>query len=250
MLIADSETLLSGFPPQHRVSDSEQSYRTRLQTSRQCTMRRSNRSRRSSRNSWTPTRSTSPPTRASVWPIAGKTRCPGWERVADHLFVEKFIELQTSFRDSVLKSGCIVYVSESWLRKVYDHATAAPFGEISGALLGVVKGEIDSAMPSLDFSFILHNGSLRKDCRTHKGGCQSETFRLRWAWPTYFDRCGAAAEDIAGKAPSETSWRFVQKRRSFFFSIINHFDVSLTFSHMFCLHFLFQKACNFSNLSK
>ncbi|EYB83538.1 hypothetical protein Y032_0333g2794 [Ancylostoma ceylanicum] len=45
----------------------------------------------------------------------------------------------TSFRDTVLKSGCIVYVSESWLRKVYDHAIAAPFGEISGALLGVVK---------------------------------------------------------------------------------------------------------------
>ncbi|RCN26204.1 hypothetical protein ANCCAN_28076, partial [Ancylostoma caninum] len=47
--------------------------------------------------------------------------------------------LQASFRDTVLKSGCIVYVSESWLRKVYDHAIAAPFGEISGALLGVVK---------------------------------------------------------------------------------------------------------------
>ncbi|VDL78555.1 unnamed protein product [Nippostrongylus brasiliensis] len=43
------------------------------------------------------------------------------------------------YRDSVLKSGCIVYVSESWLRKVYDHAVVASFGEIAGALLDVVK---------------------------------------------------------------------------------------------------------------
>ncbi|KAK6061006.1 hypothetical protein COOONC_01322 [Cooperia oncophora] len=45
-----------------------------------------------------------------------------------------------SFRDVVLKSGCIVYVSESWLRKVYDHAVSAPFDEISGALLDVIQG--------------------------------------------------------------------------------------------------------------
>ncbi|KAK6026663.1 hypothetical protein OSTOST_07355, partial [Ostertagia ostertagi] len=44
-----------------------------------------------------------------------------------------------SFRDVVLKSGCIVYVSESWLRKVYDHAISAPFGEITGALLDVIQ---------------------------------------------------------------------------------------------------------------
>ncbi|ETN81858.1 hypothetical protein NECAME_00208 [Necator americanus] len=44
-----------------------------------------------------------------------------------------------AFRDRVLKSGCIVYVSESWLHKVYDHAITATFGEISGALLGVVQ---------------------------------------------------------------------------------------------------------------
>ncbi|CAJ0592947.1 unnamed protein product [Cylicocyclus nassatus] len=43
------------------------------------------------------------------------------------------------FRDTLLKSGCIVYVSESWLRKVYDHAVKAAFAEFSGALLGVVQ---------------------------------------------------------------------------------------------------------------
>nr|CDJ95025.1 Protein of unknown function DUF1981 domain containing protein [Haemonchus contortus] len=44
-----------------------------------------------------------------------------------------------SYRDVVLKSGCIVYVSESWLRKVYDHALSAPFGEITGALVDVIQ---------------------------------------------------------------------------------------------------------------
>ncbi|VDM75695.1 unnamed protein product [Strongylus vulgaris] len=46
---------------------------------------------------------------------------------------------KTTFRDTLLKSGCIVYVSESWLQKVYDHAVKAPFAEFSGALLGVVQ---------------------------------------------------------------------------------------------------------------
>ncbi|KAJ1346287.1 hypothetical protein KIN20_001045 [Parelaphostrongylus tenuis] len=44
-----------------------------------------------------------------------------------------------TFRDNVLKSGCIVYASESWLRNVYDNAVDSTFGEIEAALLHVVK---------------------------------------------------------------------------------------------------------------
>ncbi|KJH52944.1 hypothetical protein DICVIV_00813, partial [Dictyocaulus viviparus] len=44
-----------------------------------------------------------------------------------------------TFRDSVLKSGCIVYASESWLKNVYDHTVNRSFDEISGALMQVIK---------------------------------------------------------------------------------------------------------------
>lgn len=43
------------------------------------------------------------------------------------------------YRDTILNSGCIVYVSESWLRKVYDHAIDAAFGEMAGALMDVIE---------------------------------------------------------------------------------------------------------------
>ena len=58
-------------------------------------------------------------------------------------FNHKNKEFQAKFKESVLASGCIVYVSDSWLQKVYDHLMEdCPKEDIVGALKDVICGQL------------------------------------------------------------------------------------------------------------